>query len=52
MEKLNETYERPECNLRVIRFAQSLLLVSTNGNTINNATYDVNELGEWDEDEL
>lgn len=52
MEKLNETYERPECSLRVIRFAQSLLLVSTNGNTINNATYDVNELGEWDEDEL
>lgn len=46
MNKTKVTYKRPECNLRVVRFAQNLLLVSTNGNTISNATYD-----EW-EDEL
>lgn len=41
-----ETYERPDCNLRVIRFAQSLLAFSTEGNTIQDV-----DLEEW-EDEL
>lgn len=46
MKQNRETYKRPECNLRVVRFAQSLLAFSTEGNTIQDANF-----SEW-EDEL
>ena len=46
MNRNKSTYERPKCDLLVVRFEQSLLTVSTQGNTIQSATYDA-----W-EDEL
>ena len=38
-------YEKPSTELLVVRFEEDLLTVSTDGNTINNATIDT-----WDDE--
>ena len=45
MNKIKLEYEAPSCDLLVVRFEEGILTVSTQQNTINNATID-----EWEEE--